>query len=59
MGQYARVQVDVDCSMDLSEKVLLQGKKAYFDFLANLYYAFVPFFCHCCKTIAHKTDVGE
>lgn len=36
-GTYARVQVDVDCSKELLVKVLLQRKKAGFDFFANVY----------------------
>lgn len=31
-GPYARVQVDVDCSTELPEKILVQGTRAGFDF---------------------------
>lgn len=55
-GPYARVQVDVDCSRDLPEKILIKRKKAGFDFFANLFYEFVPFFCQTCRTIGHKTE---
>lgn len=55
-GPYARVQVDVDCSLDLPTKVLVQRKQAGFDFFANLYYEFVPHYCHNCGTIGHKSE---
>lgn len=55
-GSYTRVQVDVVCSMELPEKILILRKKAEFDFFVNLYYEFVLFFCQCCLTIDHKME---
>lgn len=49
--------MDVDCSMGLQKKVIVQRKKAGFDFFfANLYYEFVLHFCHSCITLGYKTE---
>lgn len=55
-GPFARVQVDVDCSKELPTKILVQRRRAGFDFFGNIYYEFVPYFCHCCGTIGHKME---
>lgn len=57
VGYCARVYVNVDCFTDLPEKILVQRKKASFDFFANLYYEFVPHFCHSCRTLGYKMKV--
>lgn len=54
--QIRKKRVDVDCSMELPTKVLAQRRKAGFDFFANLYYEFIPHFCHSCRTLGHKTE---
>lgn len=56
VGSYAQVQVDADYSKELPVKVLVQRKKAGFDFFANVYYEFVPYFCHGCQTTGHKME---
>lgn len=45
MGLYSRVLEAVDCSPELPERVLVKRKSDGFEFYANLYYEFVPFYC--------------
>lgn len=56
VGPYTRVQIDIDCSMELPVEILVQMRMAYFYFFVNLYYEFVPCYCHGCKTISHNTE---
>lgn len=53
-GTFSRVLVDVDYS--LSERVLVLRKLDSFKCYAQLYYEFVPFFCHACSTLGHKVE---
>lgn len=55
-GPYVWVQVDVDCSVDLPERVLVQRRKVGFDLFVNIIYEFVLYFYHGCKTIGNKIE---
>lgn len=56
IGSYSRVLVNVDCLLDLPERVLAQRKFDGFEFYALLYYEFVTFYCHVRGTLGHKQE---
>lgn len=56
-GPYSRVQVNVDCSKDIPEKILVQRKNGGYDFFVNVSYEFVPHFCHWYGIMGYKSEV--
>lgn len=42
-GPYSRILVDVDCSVGLPERMLIQRKSDSHEFYTNLFYEFVHF----------------
>lgn len=46
----------MDCSADLQERVLVQRKVNSYELCGNLFYEFVPHYCHHCGTLGHKVE---
>lgn len=53
-GLYARVQIDVDCSMQLSERILV--KRTGLNFFVRIEYEDMPEFCTLCSVIGHNRN---
>jgi len=51
-GHFARVLIDIDITLDLHERIIVERKD--FDFYVDVEYEKLPSFCNSCKIIRHS-----
>lgn len=56
-GLYCRVLLDIDCSVGLPDRLLVQRKASGVEFYVNITYERPPQFCNYCNTIGHSMAV--
>lgn len=48
--------MDIHCSLELPEWVLIQRRVDGYEFCAYLFYEFIPYYCHDYGIIGHKQE---